>query len=308
MKRISVFILLLVVLFGCSNNFEESKEKADALFADSKCTEALAEYEIARENKSDDEVTMRIEHINTYVALDNLIEDEDWHNANELLENIDEEDIVDSPLKEVMEEKIEIASAMFANQQEIVNEIAKIEKLIENKKIEEAIDSLEIFNEHEMAAQFRHVQEELEEEIEAATAELQEKERRDQEEKAEQTRQWKEEFLAKFDELEEISQREIASAQQGDSFSMYVNEVYDRADQWDVYMNEVYQILKENMSEADFALLKQEQSAWLQHKEQEMADDAISFENTGQAGSEPRAWIHYDQTRDRCYDLVNDYF
>lgn len=310
MKKVGVFILLMIVLLGCSGKFDSMREKGDAFFEEGKFENALEEYELALDIQADGEVKERVAQINTYMELEGFIADTDWLNANKRLDEWNE-DMVDEPLRQVILEQKEVVREMFATEQALVNQLDQIKSLIKHKELDEAEDLLGKFSEEEMAANFIDVQEELTEEIKVMKAKQEEAEKiareQKEEEEAERKVELKQKYLAIFDELERVSQAEIASIRD-DSFSMYVNKVFEKAEIWDLYMNEVYQIIKGNMSEAEFATLKEEQSAWLQEKEAEMNNDAYSYEVSGQAGGEPKAWIEYESTRDRCYDLVQQYF
>jgi len=238
-----------------------------------------------------------------------LVADDEWMEANDFVAKV-KEDAIDEPLKEAITEQKEVIIATIDKRAELEDQLANIEELMEDEELDEAEKLLRSLQEDEEAKHLKKEHKELEDEMKKVAANIKKREKvaaeKKAKEEAKQKAQVKQEFLAKFAEYDQFAENELL-VHDYDSEAAYRQAIEIGADQWDSYMNEVYQTLKEDLSASDFASLKKEQQDWLDKLEAEMFDDAYSLENAGTAGKDAVLWIYYDQTRERCFHLVNEY-
>ena len=77
-------------------------------------------------------------------------------------------------------------------------------------------------------------------------------------------------------------------------------------ERWDVALNEIYGVLKTQLSKTEMSKLEKEEIQWIKDKEAEA--DKVSKEwegGTGQNGAIMSSLA--STTKDRCYELVNEY-
>ena len=75
---------------------------------------------------------------------------------------------------------------------------------------------------------------------------------------------------------------------------------------WDDTLNEIYGVLKDQLSESEWEKLKKEQSEWMEHRDQTAEEKSLEAEG-GTLEPFIRASVLADLTKERCYELVNNY-
>lgn len=317
LKKYALSVLIILLLFGCSSKFNEAKNTADELFNDGDFNAALEHYKLAFQEKQDEEIKQRIIHLQLYSEIKKSMKAKEWEKATQHMEEVNKL-VIDEPLRKAMYEQVDTVLEMTAKQEELKEELNTIAGWIEKESLDEAKQQLDVLKNDDDAAFLEKELQELEKKWQQVSTNVEKREQvakakriKEEEERMAEAEERKKasqknHYLALFDAFEEEAQREISivASNGNNPQAAYVQTVVEMADQWDVYLNEVYQIIKSKMSEAEFAKLKEEQIAWVKQKEDKLSDDAFSMEVSGTAGKEPQAWVYYEETRDRCYYLV----
>lgn len=111
----------------------------------------------------------------------------------------------------------------------------------------------------------------------------------------------KERFLEKAYEIQLYSEEYLDTAQTQSEINYESGVVYQK---WDNLLNEIYQYLKSTMSDSVFKQLQKDEHAWVQEKENAIAEAAIEWgSGTGSVMAQNCTAIEY--TADRCYYLIS---
>ena len=101
-------------------------------------------------------------------------------------------------------------------------------------------------------------------------------------------------------------QNQIDSMEPGDT-TAEMNENADAAYKaWDGALNDIYQYLKANLPSDEFKPLEKEEIQWIKQKE-ENAKQAADKYRGGTAATSVYLGSLGDDTKNRCYELVNEY-
>lgn len=117
----------------------------------------------------------------------------------------------------------------------------------------------------------------------------------------------KEKYADMLDELEEelASLEEKAEDGTHEEMEEAEDELYER---WDVALNEIYDALENELSGEAMDDLRDEQQEWIDDREEYGEDEAS--ENEGEGGSHDSFAVteaKKEYTKERCYDLIDDY-
>ena len=75
---------------------------------------------------------------------------------------------------------------------------------------------------------------------------------------------------------------------------------------WDDLLNSIYGVLKTQLSESEMNSLRNKQKAWIKYRDSE-ADKAFSEYEGGTMAPLEATSVNAELTRQRCYELVNQY-
>lgn len=115
----------------------------------------------------------------------------------------------------------------------------------------------------------------------------------------------KEEYLLKLDTIEENLSDLQYLYDEGTTISMKsaVAETFSR---WDTALNEIYSELKEQLTEAEVALLKEEQVDWIAYRDTTAEKESQEYKG-GSMESLQFIATQSQVTKERCYELVELY-
>ena len=117
----------------------------------------------------------------------------------------------------------------------------------------------------------------------------------------------KTEFINKLDniqkELDALPEKEGSDKGETNAMKSYYGLAYEM---YDKELNEIYALLKKELSPGTMKDLKDKQIKWIEQKEKTAEEERLKF-NGGTF--EYVAWYIslYESTKDRCYELVNEY-
>lgn len=112
-------------------------------------------------------------------------------------------------------------------------------------------------------------------------------------------------YFDKLDKIEEGLSDLKALSDEGTTLAMSAAAVQEN-ERWDKALNEIYQVLKQQLSEAEMAKLKEEQRNWITLRDETAAKAAAKYEGGTAEGLEYAITLA-SVTRDRCYKLVELY-
>ncbi|MDY3206037.1 lysozyme inhibitor LprI family protein, partial [Clostridium baratii] len=178
---------------------------------------------------------------------------------------------------------------------DIDSSISKARDLIENKKYEEAKKVLDKINSSDLKENQKQTIDDLKGRVDS---EIKNKEQSKKESLAT-------ERIKFLNELNDI-QKDINEMPAGDTTA----EMHEFADNeyklWDNALNKIYRYLKNNLPQDKFKALDQDEVRWIKEKEAKAKDAADKFKG---GTAEPVVYLGAlaDETKDRCYKLVNEY-
>ncbi|KAB2328903.1 DUF1311 domain-containing protein [Bacillus mesophilum] len=115
----------------------------------------------------------------------------------------------------------------------------------------------------------------------------------------------KEEYLAKLDEIDQEMTEMMENSTASNTVEMK-KEASDRWEAWDEALNEIYAVLEEQLSQEEMDALRIEQRSWIEHRDTTAKEASLKYEGGTQENVEYTA-VMADVTRERCYELVNEY-
>lgn len=115
----------------------------------------------------------------------------------------------------------------------------------------------------------------------------------------------KEEYLTKLDEIDQEMKEMMENSTAGTTVEMK-KEAEDRWLAWDGALNEIYAVLEEQLSEEEMGALRAEQRNWIKHRDSTAKQASLKYEGGTQENVEYTA-VMAEVTRERCYELVNEY-
>jgi uncharacterized protein YecT (DUF1311 family) len=117
----------------------------------------------------------------------------------------------------------------------------------------------------------------------------------------------KTEFVEKLDniqkELDAMPEKKDSDKGVTNAMKSYYGVSYEK---YDDALNEIYALLKKELSKDVMKELKAEQLKWIEQKEEKAEKERLKYEG---GTFENVAWYIslYKSTKDRCYELVNEY-
>ena len=301
---IITLIVIIIIIAACIIGFyvyrnsaiNKQIEKADSLVNDSEYDKALAQYELILDNDSDNKKAKEAkEMLEEYLHAKKLYDEGKLDEAKESIEKINKSYESYNNFKDNIEGLREKINESLKTNKDIDSSISKARDLIENKKYEEAKKVLDKINSSDLKENQKQTIDDLKGRVDS---EIKNKE------------QSKNEILAteriKFlNELNDI-QKDINEMPAGDTTA----EMHEFADNeyklWDNALNKIYRYLKNNLPQDKFKALEQDEVRWIKEKEAKAKDAADKFKG---GTAEPVVYLGAlaDETKDRCYKLVNEY-
>ena len=116
---------------------------------------------------------------------------------------------------------------------------------------------------------------------------------------------YKAKYLSKLSQLEDIYENPD-NAYEWSSTGDAAEAEYERYQAWDDMLNEIYALLKTQLSSSEMKALKNEEINWINYRDKTAENDARDFEG-GSNYSVVYNGSLANTTKDRCYELVNNY-
>lgn len=115
------------------------------------------------------------------------------------------------------------------------------------------------------------------------------------------------EFIERLDniqkELDALPEKKDSDKGVTNAMKNYYGRAYEM---YDKELNEIYALLKENLSPEIMNELKTEQMKWIEQKEKTAEEERLKY-NGGTFENVALYISLYESTKERCYELVNEY-
>lgn len=115
----------------------------------------------------------------------------------------------------------------------------------------------------------------------------------------------KNEYLQKLNKIEEELAEIEYLYENGNTIEMKKAESI-RYERWDAALNEIYGVLKTQLSKNEMDALRQEQRQWINYRDRTAKEESLAFEG-GTMESLQYISTLARLTKERCYELVNQY-
>lgn len=245
--------------------------------------------------------------LDKYIEAEKNVKDYDFKKAEEEIKELPSSYTNYSSFKsdvDKLKEKIE--EGLKANTS-TANDINKLRTLIYNKKYDEAKKLVDKLNNEKLTEEqkntFKDLNTRLIAEIKISSQSNQaNNDSNSNKSQSNSTALSKEKYLNKLNNIQsEID--EMNSGMTTAEMHKFEDDVYKK---WDTALNEIYNYLKENLPKDQFNKLQKEEVQWIKSKEA----NAKKFANQYKGGTiEPVMYLSAlgNETKKRCYELVNNY-
>ena len=114
-------------------------------------------------------------------------------------------------------------------------------------------------------------------------------------------------YLTKLSEVESEVAKLQNSSEYHDGSMVKLKEMAGKCyTKWDDLLNSIYGVLKTQLSESEMNSLRNKQRAWIKYRDSEADKAAAEYEGGSMAPLEATS-VKAELTRQRCYELVNQY-
>ncbi|MED4454500.1 lysozyme inhibitor LprI family protein [Metabacillus fastidiosus] len=307
MKYSIILILMILFLAACGDNtYDKAMKQGYAALQKEEFDKATASFQIALDEKpEDEEASKAYEQLTLFKEVSKANDEKDWDTAVKKTDQLLKKKDLLPPLKQEVEKYKKTAIDSKEQQSTLYNQLEEIKALINKQDYEEAEKRLEGLKDEKS---FENEQQKVNELSASVKAGLQNKTKEETvqpEEKKTESTSKKDEYLQKLAKVESSFGDLDPLYESGTTydFKEAEGEVYKR---WDALLNDIYGELKKQLPASEMNKLRNEQRQWIKDRDKQ-ADEVLKSYEGGSFGG-----VHYlstlgQMTRERCYQLVNNY-
>lgn len=301
LKRIITVFFIIAIVSGCSFGkvYTDAIEQTDEYLANEQFDEAYKSIQVALEEKPEDDVALNIQSgLLKYQEFEKYKETRDWDNVSKVIDSFGTLDSVHPKLKKQVDEikKYMVEQVNLENQ--VSNNLEKIESNIDDHLFEEADTILRELEEDENVGYAKEEVTSMREQYEAEHKKFKEEEKKvKRKEKLDNLLLGYEKEMVEA-EKNEKKMNEIKKREQEDQTLLALNKTETA---YDDILNEVYQtIIKEFPKKEN--KLREVQREWLINYEDEVLDARYNY------GEKKELETSIKIKKERTKELLADYF
>lgn len=321
-KYISVIIAIIVVIaigggfFVYQNNTKNKGiEKANKLIKEREYDKALASFELVLDDYPNNQDAKKgKEMLEDYMNANKNFDDRNLEDANRLISDMPNEYSNYKELKEDVDSLKDKISKEINNNKNIYKDIDNIRDLIKKDKYTEAKKALESLQNKSLDESQKKTLEDLKGRIDSELKKVDErynssnKNDNNSSTNSNLNTSKSDIALARIKYLNRLSdiQNQLDSMNPGETTLEMLRNADETYKAWDGALNDIYQYLKENLPSDKFKVLQQDEIRWIKQKEENAKKEREKYEGGSMAGIMYSSSLASD-TRNRCYELVNNY-
>lgn len=318
MKRIGLFVSMIVLLTACNSQFNDLTEEAQVALGEGDFDRAQQLYEQALEEQHDSDVQQMIQAIEDYHTLVEKIDDADWDEALKLAEELLELENVPYAIKKEARDYITHIEEEAENDEQFVEQVEKIEQFIASEDVANANDYLRELESEELTDGQQDRVTSLKEQVnhaEQKVAEAEEKKREQERKEREEKERARAEKAEKMSSLKETYLQKAGHTRESVvTLEEQLNPVgtlemvefgSEALTLWDDLLNEIWVVLGEEMPKNEFETLRKEQRKWITEKES--TAESIYTGTQGSAARVEAMYFQWDFTEERVYYLIHNF-
>ncbi|MED4402710.1 lysozyme inhibitor LprI family protein [Metabacillus fastidiosus] len=307
MKYSIILILMILFLSGCGDNtYDKAMKQGYAALQKEEFDKAAASFQLALDEKPEDqEAGKAYEQLTLFKKVNEANDKKEWdisiEKADQLLKRTD----LLPPLKQELEKYKRTAADNKEKQSKVHDQLAEIEALINKQNYAEAEKRLEQLKEEKSLENEQQKVNELSASVKAGLQSKAKETVAQPKKKETESTSKKNEYLQKLAKVESSFGDLDHLYESGTTydFKEAEAEVYKR---WDTLLNDIYGELKKQLSALEMNKLRNEQRQWIKNRDKQADESAASFEGGSFAGVQYLSTLG-QMTRERCYELVNNY-
>lgn len=310
MKRSIILLFSVLLLAACNNAFAEKYDAAEDAFTSGDFIVALEHYELALEEKDDDEVLQKIDLLQDYFGLLDLMEERNWEEALEASEIMMKNEYIVDSLRVELELLTGDIETSLENEKEVTDKLEKIATFIDKEELDSAEKSLKQLEKDFDTTDFADDLADLKQNLKKKKEVIAEKEKQRLEEEKKQAKakknQLKNDFKQRVQDIDasfdKLNRESIAQTDEEVN-----SREYNKLKEQDNLVTEIIDTLKNYMDEDSYQQLKNEQTNWINAREKEIERIQTDPYNGTAAGFEG---LYYatEETRERAYHILDTYF
>lgn len=307
-----IVIVVLVILIGGAGFFiyksttqNKGIEKANELIKEREYSKALASFELVLDDDSNNQEALKGKEIlEDYIDAEKDFNEGNLKEANKALENMPNSYSNYKELKEDVDSlKGKVNNGLKENE-DIDKEISNIRDLINKNEYSQAKKAMDLLQNKKLNEDQKKTFNDLKGRIDS---ELKKSNNNSSTNKS-NTSGKSDMALDRIKYLNKLKdiQNQIDSMAPGDT-TVEINQNTDAAYKaWDGALNDIYGYLKDNLPNDKFKVLEKDEVRWIKEKEKNAKEAADKYKG-GTAATSVYLGSLADQTKDRCYELVNEY-
>ena len=296
MKRILLLATIVTLLIACSTAHDKAMTSAQEALDNDDSIEARIQFQVALdEDESSEEAKEMIRLLDAYDALQIEVEEGNWADAEELANDLlKEETLVPAIETQVKAKLVEIDEGI---DEHLKAQLKKAEKHVKNEEIKKATKALDKLEKDPFKDRVESDIKNMREQIKTSEKQLAEK--KAAEEKEQVAAKLNDKYEQYFAKAKALSQEFAQSIEREDADAWHSLEPA-----FDDLLNEVYGTIRDNLSEAEFKPLLNEQRAWL---DAVIAEDDELAEVGTRAALDSRLYLLSEKKEARIFHLLNTY-
>lgn len=296
MKRILLLAMITTLLVACSSAYDKAMTKGQEALENDDFYEAGTQFRLALdEDETSEEAAEMIRLLDAYDTLRKEVSNENWSEVESQANALLKDEAMVPAIEKRVEETLQLTEETVDEQ--LKAQLDKAEKQVKEEELKKALKTLDDLEKSPFKDRIKADIADMREQIKEAEKGVTEKKRAAEKEKY--TAKLQGLYDQYYPRAEELSRRFAHSIERGNE-----GEWHSLEPAFDKLLNDVYGAIRDNIPEAEFTPLLNEQRAWLSAVIAE--DDELAKIGTRTA-LDSRMYILSEKKEERIYHLLNTY-